>query len=216
MNFLAHLYLSGNKPNLMVGNFMADAIKGNKYLQFDKEIQEGILLHRAIDTFTDQHPIVRQSKRRLHRRYNHYSGVIIDIFYDHFLAKNWNLFSNIPLELYASEVYLILQDKSKIYPPNVNRLLHYMEKENWILNYQYTDEISKVLKRMNFRTLFKSNMNMAIEDLHLHYQEFEEDFFLFFNEIILFTQSKLSIFANPSNKNPSCRKVMSHKIDKQS
>ncbi|MDO9260577.1 MAG: ACP phosphodiesterase, partial [Flavobacteriaceae bacterium] len=112
MNFLAHLYLSGNNPNLIVGNFMADAIKGNAYLQFDDEIQQGIILHRAIDTFTDQHPIVKQSKRRLNVRYNHFNGIIIDIFYDHFLAKNWSQFSQIPLELYCSEVYKILQKSS--------------------------------------------------------------------------------------------------------
>lgn len=171
---------------------MADAIKGNKYLQFEEEIQKGIILHRAIDTFTDLHPLVRQSKRRLHGRYHHYSGVIIDIFYDHFLAKNWALYSAIPLELYTSEVYAVLQKKTAIYPPNVNRLLHFMVQENWLLNYQKIDEIKKVLKRMNFRTFYKSQMNLAIEDLHLHYQEFEQDFHLFFKDIILFSHEKRS------------------------
>ena len=191
MNFLAHLYLSGNNPNLIVGNFMADAIKGNSYLKFEDEIQQGIILHRAIDTFTDQHPIVRQSKRRLNLRYNHFKGIIIDIFYDHFLAKNWSQFSAIPLELYSTEVYKILQKRTEIYPSKINQLLHYMTFENWLLNYQYTDEIKKVLTRMSYRTKHQSYMDLAVEDLLLHYDDFEKDFMLFFKEIILFTQSKI-------------------------
>lgn len=191
MNFLAHLFLSENKTNLIIGNFIADAIKGKKYLKFDKEIQKGILLHRQIDTFTDQHPIVRQSKRRLDAKYNHYSGVIIDIFYDHFLAKNWSCFSNIPLDLYASEIYNILQNNSHNYPNKINQLLYYMAKENWLYNYQNKEEISKVLKRMNSRTIHISHMDEAIVDLNLHYDEFEKDFFIFFNEIMLFTKPKI-------------------------
>ncbi|MDP2089369.1 MAG: ACP phosphodiesterase [Flavobacteriaceae bacterium] len=191
MNFLAHLYLSGNNPNLIVGNFMADAVKGNSYLKFEDEIQQGILLHREIDTFTDQHPIVKQSKRRLNKRYNHFGGIIIDIFYDHFLAKNWTQFSNIPLELYVSEVYKILQKSAKIYPSNVNRLLYFMVYENWLLSYQHTDEIKKVLTRMSYRTKHQSYMELAIEDLLLHYGDFEKDFMLFFKEMILFAQSKI-------------------------
>lgn len=191
MNFLAHLYLSGNNPNLIVGNFIADAIKGNSYLKFEAEIQQGIILHRAIDTFTDQHPIVRQSKRRLNLRYNHFKGIIIDIFYDHFLAKNWSQFSAIPLELYSTEVYKILQKRTEIYPSKINQLLHYMTFENWLLNYQYTDEIKKVLTRMSYRTKYQSYMDLAEEDLLLHYDDFEKDFMSFFKEIILFTQSKI-------------------------
>lgn len=175
----------------MVGNFIADAIKGNSYLKFEAEIQKGILLHREIDTFTDQHDIVKQSKRRLNLRYNHFKGIIIDIFYDHFLAKNWSQFSAIPLELYSTEVYKILQKRTEIYPSKINQLLHYMTFENWLLNYQYTDEIKKVLTRMSYRTKYQSYMDLAEEDLLLHYDDFEKDFMSFFKEIILFTQSKI-------------------------
>ena len=101
MNFLAHLYLSQNDTNIMIGNFIADHIRGNHYEEFSKEIQQGIFLHREIDTFTDAHEIVRKSKRRLHERYRHYAGVIIDIFYDYFLAKNWSDYSAIPLDVYT-------------------------------------------------------------------------------------------------------------------
>ena len=89
MNFLAHIYLSGNNDLLKIGNFMADSIRGNSYENYPEEIKKGILLHRSIDSFTDMHPVYRKSKHRLHEKYGHYSGVIMDIFYDHFLAKNW-------------------------------------------------------------------------------------------------------------------------------
>lgn len=192
MNILAHLYLSGNKPHLMVGNFMADAIKGKAYLKYDIDIQQGILLHRAIDTFTDQHPIVKQSKLRLNQRYHHFKGIIIDIFYDHYLAKNWSQFSTIPLEIYSKDTYAILRKYTKIYPSKVNRMLFFMIFENWLMSYQNTDEIKKVLTRMSYRTKHPSNMNLAVEDLLLHYEDFENDFRLFFNDIIQFTQSKIT------------------------
>ena len=84
MNFLAHLYLSQNNSNILIGNFIADHIRGNNFSHLSKEIQQGIILHREIDTFTDAHKVVRKSKRRLHERYRHYDGVIIDIFFDHY------------------------------------------------------------------------------------------------------------------------------------
>ena len=111
MNFLAHIYLSGSNDNIAIGNFISDSIRGNKYKTFPKEIQKGILLHREIDTFTDAHPIFRQSTKRLHKNYSHYSGVIVDIFYDHYLAKNWSKYSDIPLEEYTIHFYEILQAK---------------------------------------------------------------------------------------------------------
>ena len=93
MNFRAHIYLSGENEPLKIGNFIADSIRGNSYLDYPEDLKNGILLHRYIDTFTDAHPIYRKSKHRLHEKYGHYSGVIMDIVYDHFLAKNWNKYS---------------------------------------------------------------------------------------------------------------------------
>ena len=105
MNFLAHIYLSGDNDFIKIGNFMADSIKGDNYNNYPEYIRKGILLHRSIDSFTDLHPVFRKSKHRLHDRYGHYSGVIMDIFYDHFLAKNWSNYSEIPLEKYVFNFY---------------------------------------------------------------------------------------------------------------
>ena len=116
MNYLAHIYLSGNNDELKIGNFMADSIKGKKYLKYPESIQKGIILHRAIDYYTDTHPIVMQSIRRLFAIYGHYSGIIVDIFYDHFLAANWKNYSDVPLKNYIKDFYKLLQENFEILP----------------------------------------------------------------------------------------------------
>ena len=191
MNFLAHLYLSESNTNIMIGNFIADHIQGNKYEHFSKEIQQGIFLHREIDTFTDAHAIVRKSKRRLHKRYRHYDGVIIDIFFDYFLAKNWNQYSAIPLDIYTHAVYKLLEEKSAALPIKSQQFIKYMVAYNILYNYQFEEGIEKVLNGMNSRTKGKSQMNLAIEDLKILKNEFEEDFTIFFKDLKEFTTKKL-------------------------
>lgn len=191
MNFLAHLFLSENNTNIMIGNFIADHIKGNQFSHFDEEIQQGILLHREIDTFTDAHPIVRKSKRRLHKRYGHYGGVIIDIFYDYFLAKNWIQYSEIPLALFTSAIYKLFQNKSSELPVKSQNFINYMIEYDILYNYQFKNGIAKVLNGMNQRTKGKSQMNLAIEDLELLQSELEDDFTLFFRDLQAFTKTKL-------------------------
>ena len=192
MNFLAHLYLSKDNQNIMIGNFIADAIKGNNYLHFTPEIQKGIMLHRNIDTYTDQHPVVRQSKRRLHKRYGHYAGVIIDLFYDHFLAKNWSDYCKIPLDIYAQNFYALLHENYEILPDKTKHMLPYLKQYNWLYNYQFLDGMQQVLEGMNRRTKMKSQMHLSIEDLKIHYQDFENDFTLFFKDLIIFTKNKMT------------------------
>ncbi|CAL2103354.1 ACP phosphodiesterase [Tenacibaculum sp. 190130A14a] len=193
MNFLAHLYLSGDNKELMIGNFIADHVKGNQFSHFSENIQKGILLHRSIDTFTDAHPIVRKSKRRLHERYRHYDGVIIDIFYDHFLAKNWKNYSQIPLGVFVNSVYNLLQEHNHILPERTQEMLPYMIQYNWLYNYQFAKGIQEVLNGMNRRTEGKSQMNLATEDLLNHYGQFEQDFTTFFIELQNFCKEKIAL-----------------------
>ena len=190
MNFLAHLFLSNNNEDIMVGNFIADHIKGKEMFNYNKGVQTGILLHREIDAFTDSHPIVRKSKHRLHPRYRHYDGVIIDIFYDHFLAKNWSRYTNIPLEIFAKYAYDLL-DKTENLPPKTERFLTYMKAYDLLLNYKNLDTLEQVLHGMNRRSKMKSNMHLAIIDLKELYNEFESDFFLFFENLREFSTQKL-------------------------
>ena len=191
MNFLAHLYLANNEPYRQIGNFIADAIKGKKYTHLPLEVQKGILHHRAIDTYTDTHLIVKKSKRRLHTRYGHYKGVIIDIIYDHFLAKNWLEYSETPLDVFADNCYKLLDNNFDILPERTQYLLPFMTQQNWLYHYSSIEGISKILWGMNKRTQGKSQMDLAKDDLLEHYAEFEEDFNSFFDELRTFSDDYL-------------------------
>ncbi|MBR9845510.1 MAG: DUF479 domain-containing protein [Algicola sp.] len=184
MNFLAHIYLSGDNEMITIGNFVADAIRGNKYKLLSPEFQVGVKLHRHIDTFTDAHPIVRQSTKRLHKNYSHYSGVIVDILYDHFLAKNWSKYSNVPLETYVDDFYESLKKHFDLLPERFQKLLPFMIADNWLLSYAEVEGIQRVLNGMNRRTKNKSGMNLATNELKMYYSEFENEFTLFFEELI--------------------------------
>lgn len=191
MNYLAHIYLSGNDDEIKIGNFIADGIRGNKFDHYSEKIQKGIRLHREIDTYTDQHPTVRLSTKKLHANYHHYSGVIVDIFYDHFLASNWNTYSDIPLDLYVDEFYKLLEEQHDLLPEKIQRMLPHMKQDNWLLSYATLDGIGTVLYNMNKRTKYISKMNFAIIELEALYEEFENEFTSFFDELILFTNQKL-------------------------
>ena len=192
MNFLAHIYLSGDDELITIGNFMADGVRGNKYKDYSDELQVGIRLHRAIDTFTDAHPVFRKSTKRLHENYSHYSGVIVDIFYDHFLAKNWDSYSDIPLATFVDRFYHSLKDNYEVLPLRYKNLMSYMINDNWLLGYASIEGIQSVLNGMNRRTKGQSKMNEATKELRLFYTEFENEFTEFFRELITFSNDKRS------------------------
>jgi acyl carrier protein phosphodiesterase len=190
MNYLAHIYLSGNSEFITIGNFIADGIRGKDYKVYSKDIQTGIILHRHIDTFTDAHKTVRQSTKRLHKNYGHYSGVIVDILYDHFLAKNWANYSDVPLKDYVDAFYDSLETNFDILPLRIQKLMPYMIADNWLLSYASISGITKVLEGMNRRTKNRSQMNLAIRELEEFYTEFEDEFTHFFEELIIFATTK--------------------------
>ncbi len=190
MNFLAHIYLSFEDDEITIGNFIADSIRGNKFKHLPERVQTGIMLHRQIDTFTDAHPTVRQSTKRLHENYGHYSGIIVDIFYDHYLAKNWKTYSDTPLDVFVDNFYDLLEDNYEILPIGVQRMMPYMISDNWIFNYSKMDGIARVLNGMNRRTKNKSKMNFAILDLEKHYNAFEKEFTSFFEDLTAFSKQK--------------------------
>lgn len=192
MNFLAHIYLSGAEEGIILGNFIADGIKGKKYKVFPDSIQKGILLHRAIDSYTDKHPIVKLSTARLHKNYSHYSGVIVDILYDHFLAKNWKKYHPVPLDKYVENFYELLRKNYEILPTRIQKMMPIMISQNWLLSYESIEGIAKILSQMNIRTKGKSKMNLAILELEKYYDDFEKEFESFFKELISFSQNKLA------------------------
>lgn len=190
MNFLAHIYLSFGDDEITIGNFIADSIRGNRHKHLPERIQDGIVLHRAIDTYTDKHPTVRLSTKRLHPNHSHYSGVIVDIFYDHFLAKNWSDYSDTPLPVFTENFYTLLENNYELLPIGVKRMMPYMIADNWLLNYATMEGISRVLNGINKRTGNKSKMNFAILDLEEHNSLFEREFTDFFGELITYAQHK--------------------------
>lgn len=190
MNFLAHIFLSGDNDLIKIGNFMADGIRGKHYEYLPAEVQKGVVLHRAIDTYTDAHPIFRQSTKRLHERYHHYAGVIVDVFYDHFLAKNWAKYSNEKLEDFVERFYQSLETHQEILTEKTLHMKPYMIEHNWLVNYQHKKGIARILTQMDRRTNDISQMQFAIEELEKYYDEFETEFMAFFEELIVHAQLK--------------------------
>ena len=190
MNFLAHIYLSFGDEGITIGNFIADSIRGNKIDHLPDRVQKGVILHRAIDTYTDSHPIPKISSKRLHSNYSHYSRVIVDIFYDHFLAKNWKDYSDVPLDIFVDRFYDLLEDNYAILPHATKQMMPYLIADNWLYSYSKLEGIGKVLNGMNRRTKNRSKMNFAIIDLEEHYEAFESEFTSFFEELIVFSRQK--------------------------
>lgn len=162
---------------------MADSIRGHGYDDYEGEVRKGILLHRSIDSFTDMHPIYRQSKHRLHEKYGHYSGVIMDIFYDHFLAKNWSRYSDEKLDVYADKFYHLLKDNYEILTEKVKGMIPYMFARNWLVSYATIEGLQMIMFHMDHRTKNRVDMHESIVELHKYYIEFEQEFTLFFEEL---------------------------------
>ncbi len=191
MNFLAHIYLSGDNDLMKIGNFMADGIHGKNFDDFPMEIQKGIILHREIDTFTDAHPIFRQSTKRLHANYHHYSGIVVDIFYDHFLAKNWSNYSDEKLVDFTERFYQSLRDNYDSLTPKTQKMMPYMIDHNWLLSYQTIEGIENVLVKMDSRMKRDSNMRFSVAELRTYYSEFEQEFTAFFAALIVHSNLKI-------------------------
>lgn len=191
MNFLAHIYLSGDNDLVKIGNFMADGIRGKQFEKYPLKIQKGIILHRAIDTFTDAHPVFRQSTKRLHPNYHHYAGVIVDVFYDFFLAKNWNKYSDEKLEDFAARFYQSLSDNKSVLSERTLMLMPYMIEQNWLVSYQTVEGINRILTQMDRRTKNLSKMRFATNELSEFYSEFENEFTKFFEELITYSNTKI-------------------------
>lgn len=185
MNFLAHAFLSGNIDEILIGNFIADAVKGNHTADFNANIQKGIQLHRSIDDYTDHHPVFLRSKERILDEYGRYAGVVIDIYYDHFLAKKWNDYSEESLSEFALYVYRLMLENYSILPARSKRILPYMIILNWLVGYGKFKDLQWVFNGMSRRSKqYNSGMENAVDSLKAHYNDFDEDFKLFFPDMI--------------------------------
>lgn len=180
---MAHVYLSGSEEPIQLGNFIADFVKGKAWEFYPAEVRKGISLHRQIDNYTDMHPLVRQGRARLWERHRHYGGVILDIFYDHFLASTWSFYTQEPLRAYTERFYQVVRKHYELIPTPLRDVFPYIEKENWLYHYQYKSGIEKALQGMARRAKFPSNMGTAIPDLEKDYNIFKMEFHSFFDDL---------------------------------
>ena len=183
MNFLAHLYLSGNNEEIIVGNFIGDYVKGREYIFYSDEIQKGIMLHRYIDTFTDSHPVTKQSRQRVQYEYHKYAGIIIDIFYDYFLACEWKSFHYMELDVYIQSIFEILKKHYYEFPLGIKNWFPNFLKNNWLLSYSSIEGIENILHRMSSRTSLPENTRYAIEILRQDEEALRKEFYEFFDSI---------------------------------
>lgn len=192
MNFLAHLYLSGNIENIITGNFIADHVKGKAILNYHPEIQKGIVLHRKIDTFTDNHPVFIQTRNRLIPGYKKYSGVIADMIYDHFLSANWESYTDESIDAFTSRMYKILMKQYFRLPSKTQRMLPFMAKSNWLKSYGTFEGLERALSGMEQRTPFPSRMSEAVADLREDYALYKNEFELFFPVVNTYVNEQLA------------------------
>ncbi|MEM9679756.1 MAG: acyl carrier protein phosphodiesterase, partial [Bacteroidota bacterium] len=175
--------------------FIGDFVKGHQYKNYAENIKNGVLLHRAIDEYTDAHPIVLQSKDKLRSGYRHYSGVIVDMVYDHLLAANWVQYHAQDLLSFTIECYTVLDSYRNILPDRFNLMFQYMKHDNWLFNYTKLEGIHKALSGMAKRTKFDSKMEMAIDDIKEYYPSFKKEFQQFMPEVVQFSQKWLKDYA---------------------
>jgi acyl carrier protein phosphodiesterase len=188
LNFLAHIYLSGDNNDIKIGNFLGDFVKGNldnvHNSHIKKEVLQGIALHRAIDSFTDSHEIVRQSIERLHPKYHKFSGIVVDMFYDHIFAKNFSEYSSIPLSAFSQTFYQLLIERKEEIPKSMERLVNSMISRDWLSNYANYEGIEWSLRGISQRLKFKSGIEFAVEDLKNDYELYKKEFDIFFPILI--------------------------------
>lgn len=189
MNFLAHLFLSCDDEDLLIGNFIADFIRNKEVENYPLSIQKGIELHRQIDTYTDNHPMVRQGVRRLQVFHRKYAPVVIDIIYDHLLALNWSKYSGQSLDSFAKDIYSILEKRMQELPPKLQRRLPGMIRGQWLQSYRTREGMLFTLKKMDERTAFPSSFGQALQHLDNDFDAYQSEFYQFFPDLVNYVES---------------------------
>ena len=197
MNFLAHDYLSFSQPGILTGNMISDFVKGRKKFDFPPMVQKGIALHRAIDEFTDFHPVTQNAKAFFKKDYRLYSGAFVDVVYDHFLANDKNEFATeAVLNSFCQTTYTSLQIDSAELPPKFLQMLPYMQQQNWLYHYRLAEGIEKSFGGLVRRAAYMSDSATAFKIFNDHYNELGECYQLFFPELKNFASYHLSQLNN--------------------
>lgn len=175
MNFLFHMYLSGEDPQILVGNFMGDFVKGPLKDDYPVSVRQGLRLHRKIDSFAQRNPDFQTSRLRLSPDYGLYRGVLVDLFYDHFLAQEWGAWSGISLPEYLSQARTIVDRHLSVMPQQLQGVVPVIFEE-LLPSYKSIAGISSALKRMSRRIKRPNPLGEGGAELELHYEEIRADF----------------------------------------
>ncbi len=187
MNYLMHYMLSGDDEDIIIGNYIADHIRGAATINaLPNSIKKGILLHRVIDRYSDMHPAVKNSVSLLLPHLYHYAHVSVDIIYDHFLVKHWQKFCKKPLEQRMKEFYSLLEERFETLPIKSQKITRKLIDNDWFRMYETLEGMQKVFNGMSKRASFKSNMEYTVNYLKQYYNEFDKDFLLFTHDMVRF------------------------------
>ncbi len=192
MNYLAHAYLSFHDPGILVGNMISDFIKGKKQFDYPLIVQKGIRLHRAIDNFTDLHPVTKKAKEYFKPAVGPYAGAFMDVVYDHFLALDDKQFSNTGLKAFTQEVYTQLAEHEPLLPEKFAGMLPYMRSQDWLYNYRFTEGIEKSFGGVVRRTLYLTDSSQVFGLFLDHYKVLQEHYHEFFPDIKEFASSQFT------------------------
>jgi len=193
MNYLAHLYLSEDSEESIIGSIIADFVKGPLVDQYNPTILKAIQIHRKIDAFTDTHEMVLKSRKLFSSNRRRFAGIIIDVAFDHFLAKNWSSYSNLELDEFINKSYAIIKRYRKLLPGDLMFAVPKMIGEDWLGSYRYLDAIGvtldKISKRIEMKFSRENNLSGAIDEVKSNYEKLETNFNVFFPGLILYVEN---------------------------
>lgn len=206
MNYLAHLRLGPDHPQLALGGLLGDFVKGPvASMTLPEPVRQGIWLHRRIDAFTDRHPLVQRSKARISDQRRRYAGIMVDMFYDHLLVLHWQRFSDQPLASFTTRMYQAVLAQQPLMPERARRVLVRMAEEDWLGSYAQLDNLHMALNNMARRLRPGNPLVGAVAELEGDYPGFERDFLLFMPEVIEFAQSEAAGLILPAPREPGAR-----------
>ena len=184
MNYLAHLYLSDGTDESLLGSLLGDFVKGDDYTTYSAGIGQAILIHRRIDAYGNAHPIYRRSKARLDASFRHTKGILIDLFYDHFLARDWDSYADESLADFTRQVYVILNAHKQILPSRLQAILPRMTADDWLKSYREMANIERALEGLSIRLGRENRLHRGVEELLVNYAGLEVDFRDFFPQLV--------------------------------
>lgn len=193
MNFLAHTYMSDNNTKIAIGNLIGDMVKGDAWKHYERDVSIGLQHHRAIDHFTDKHPVFLKTRELVKPYFNRYSGIVVDIYYDHFLARDWSEYHPQDLQKFVNQLYKSLVLFYPSLPPRGQRIVPFMIIRNWLGTYGHFGPLHQIFLGMHRRTQEMGSMNRAVEILQKHYTQIEENFKEFFPDLVEFSKEKLDV-----------------------